>query len=115
MQPLVGDKLGRLRTLGAHLRLPLRYRRAVLGGGSASGGIAAQLARNCRWVPADLPSDLADSGTLGLQQRDLLALMERQVAPRQWREIEWRHTASVVEPPLADRLRRADSDRGRRR
>jgi hypothetical protein len=45
------------------------------------------------------------------QDRDLLALSERQVPPRQRGQRDWRHPASLTEPPRPDRLRHASHGR----
>ena len=79
-QPVVGREPRRLRSLRRLLSLPLRHQRPVLQRPTARGRVAAQLARDRSRVTADPACDLTHPDLLRAQQRDLLALLEGQVA-----------------------------------
>ena len=104
-QPLVTYELRGLRTPSHHLRLPLRDRRPILQLPAASGRIASQLSGDRRWRAPDPPGDLTHTSTLRSEQRDLLPLSKRQVAPRQRGERNSWHPATVPKPPDTNRLR----------
>jgi len=70
-------------------------------------GIAAHLTRNRPGVTVDRAGDLAHALVLGLEQRDLLTLSERQVPARRLGQAQRRHPASVAEPARPDRPRHA--------
>ncbi len=70
---------------------------------TARGGIPTKLPRDRRGRAADQEPDLLHPATAGAQQRDLLALRERQVTPRQRCLGDRRHPASLAEPPDANR------------
>ena len=106
----VRDELRYLGSLGRHVGLPLRDRRPIATRSVAGGGVAAQLTRDRPRVTSDGASDLANALALDMQQRNLLTFRKRQIPARRLpRDVEWRHTASVAEPPLRDRGRHADN------
>ena len=102
---VVRGQLRDLRTARTSLRVPLRRRRAIRDRVTACGRVAAQLPRDRRPRPIQPASDLAHPDTLRTKNRDLFPLTERQIAPRQWGQRDWRHPATVAEPPAANRLR----------
>src|SRR5581483_1197783 len=75
-QPLVADQLRRLWPPRHQLRFPLRDRGPIGQPAVSGGGVAAQLAGDRRGRATESPSDLAHSGALGAQQRNLLPLGE---------------------------------------
>jgi hypothetical protein len=85
--------------------MPLSGRGAILQPAAPGRGVAAQLARDRRRRPTYPSGDLTHAAPTGLQDRDLLALGERQVAPRQRRPADRRHAATLTKPP--------DTNRGR--
>src|SRR4029453_10184222 len=87
------------------LGIPLSRRGPILQPATAGRGVAAQLARDRRRRPIDPPGDLAHPAALSVEDRDLLALSERQVAPRQRRPADRWHPATLTKPPDADRRR----------
>src|SRR5215213_8921730 len=88
----------RLGTPSGGLRLPLRDRRPILPLPAARGGVASQLARDRAGIPLELTSDRPNPELLRLQQRQLLALVERQVAAGGLGQAQRRHAASVAKP-----------------
>src|SRR5262249_6274609 len=104
-QCLVRGELGHLGPAGTPLGVPLRGRRPVLHPVTASRCVAAQLPRDRRWRAPHTAGDLAHPLLLRAQNRDLLALSERQVPPRQRGQRDGRHPASLPEPPRANGLR----------
>jgi hypothetical protein len=106
-QRVVGGELRDLRATGASLGMPLRCRRAVHDRVATRRCVTAQLPRNRRRRPTQTASDSTHPHLLGVKNRDLFPLSERQIAPRHRDQRDWRHTASVAEPPAANRLRHA--------
>ncbi len=58
-----------------------------------------------------MASDPPDTRALGLEDGDLLALVQGQVTAGQWAEADGSHSASVAEPPTANRGCHTDRDR----
>ena len=90
----------------------LRGRGPVLGPAGAERSVPLKLPGDRRRRTTQLTRDLPHPTTTGEQDRDLLPLGERQIAPRHRREIERRHPATLAEPPDANarqhtRLRRS--------
>src|SRR5207244_13606854 len=111
-QGVVRGELGDLWAAGASLRVPLRRRGPIHARVASRGRVAAQLPRDRRRGPTQTASDLTHPDTLGVQDRDLLALSKRQVTPRQRDQRDWRHPTTVTEPPAANRRRHAGNSRG---
>jgi len=88
VQLVVLSKLGRLGPPRLTLGLPLRDRRPILQLAAPRRRVAAQLTRDRRRRAPQLPGDLTHPELLGVEQCDLLALGERQVASRWWDEAE---------------------------
>ena len=112
-QPRVRDEFRDLGSLRGHVCFPLRDRRPILQLPAPRGRVPPQLTRDRPGIAAHGAGDLANALALLLENRDLLALSEREVAAR-WLlgDVEWRHAASVSEPSCADRGRHADNPRG---
>ena len=111
-QSVVRHELRRLRALGDQLGLPLRDRRPVLELPASRGGVASKLPRDRRRRPVDPASDRPHAHALRVQDRDLLALMKRQVAAFERSEIHRWHSATMSEPSTSNSLRHADRSRG---
>jgi hypothetical protein len=75
-QPVVRGQLRDLRSAGSPLGMPLSRGRPIPKFGGSCRRVPAKLARDRRRRPADAPGDLADPVLLGVQNRDLLALLE---------------------------------------
>lgn len=73
--------------------------------------VSPQLGRDRRRVPPDPQSDVANPDAPGVQERDLFAFGERQVAPRLRLQIGRRHPAILAKPPRANWRRHARSHR----
>src|SRR5207237_831054 len=73
-QRVVRGELGDLRAAGASLRVPLRRRGPIHERVATSRSVAAYLPRDRRRGPTQMASDLTHPDTLGVQDRDLLAL-----------------------------------------
>ena len=103
-QRVIAGELGHLRAPSTPIGVPLRGRGPVLQQAATGRGVAAYLSRDRRRRPADPPSDLANPAALGLEDGDLLALGERQVAARQSGQTDRWHAATFTEPPGPHRL-----------
>ena len=108
-QRRIGGQLGGLRAPSTALGMPLSRRSPILQRAATGSGVPAQLPRDRRRRPAHLPGDLTHAAAPGLQDRDLLALGERQVASRQRSPADRRHSATLTKPPDADRGRHTGS------
>src|SRR5437763_4979485 len=71
----------------------------------ARGRVATHLPRDRRRRPIQPAGDLAHPNTLSAKDRDLFPLGKREITPRQRGQRDWRHPATVSEPPAANRLR----------
>src|SRR3982751_1502753 len=80
-QRLVDRQLGRLRTAGGAVGVPLRGRGPVRQSAAARGGVAAQLARDRGRRALQLAGDLPHPVPLRAPDRDLLPLGKRQITP----------------------------------
>src|SRR3954462_15411087 len=80
-QRLVDRQLGRLRTAGGAVGVPLRGRGPVRQTAAARGGVAAQLARDRGRRALEPAGDLAHPVPLRAPDRDLLPLGKRQITP----------------------------------
>jgi hypothetical protein len=102
-QPVVGGQLGDLRPTGASLGMPLRSRRPIRQLVAVRRRVAAKLPRDRRRRTTEPSSDLTHAEPLRMQDCDLLALGEGQVAARHRGQRERRHPARLPEPPGPDR------------
>jgi hypothetical protein len=100
-------ELGGLRAPRAPVGMPLRGRGPVLESAAAGRGVAPQFPGDRRRRPTELARDLPHPGATGAQDRDLLPLGKRQVAPGRRSESDRRHPATLPKPPDANRGRRA--------
>src|SRR5262245_46839541 len=95
--------------------MPLRRRCAVFEAAGARGGVAAQLPRDRRRCPGQLPGDRAHAMSLAVPERDLLSVGECQIAPRPRRcrrpKVRRCHAACLPKPPCPNRRRDASVDR----
>jgi hypothetical protein len=73
-QPVVTDQLGRLRTPGTPLAMPLRDRRLVFQPVGSRRSVAAQLTRNRRRRTPQPSRDLTNTGILSTPQSDIFPL-----------------------------------------
>src|SRR5438128_1362664 len=110
-KPIRRCQLRRLGTAGLQIGLPLRNRRPIVELAASRGRIAAQLTGDRRRETAERAGDRAYSQTLPSEQRDVFALGERQVPPRQWGELDRRHATPLAEPANTDRAGHATRDR----
>ena len=105
-QPLVPRELRRPGPTRGAIGVPLRGRGAVLEAAVTGRRVAPQLARDRRWGAADALRNGAHAAALGPEQRDLLAFLEREVAPRQRLgrdgQMRWRRSTGPPEPPGPD-------------
>jgi hypothetical protein len=79
--------------------MPVRGRGSILNAATSDRRIALQLPRDRRRCTIQLTRDLSHPGTAGEQDRDLLSLGERQIAPGRRREADRRHPTTLAEPP----------------
>jgi hypothetical protein len=110
-EPFIGCQFRRLGSPGSELGFPLSNPSPIVRLAAASGCVAAQFTRDCRWRPTDLPCNLPDASPRLEQHSDLLAFSERQIAVRQWVQFDGRHAATLAEPAAADWPRGAASHR----
>ena len=101
-QRVIRGQLRDLRAARAALGVPLRRRRPIHDRVAARRRIAAQLPRDRRRRPTPA-SDPAHAHVLGVEDRDLFPLGERQIPPRHRSQRDRRHPATVAKPPDADR------------
>jgi hypothetical protein len=76
-------KLGRLGAAGRSICVPLSGRRPISHSAAVGGCIAIELTGDCRASPPEATPNLPYGMTLRIEKRDLFALRQRQVPPRE--------------------------------
>ena len=92
-QRVIGGELGRLRATCATVGVPLGGAGAVVQAAASGGGIATQFPGDRRWTTSEPARDRADTDVLRAQDRNLLALGERQVPARMRLQADRPHSA----------------------
>ena len=114
-QGRVHGKLRQLGATGRSLGMPLGGRRAIFQPATAGGCVAPQLTGDRRRCPAEPASDLLHGIALHTKERDLLALRQCEIPPRErlcrGSEHRWWHAACLPEPSRSDSLRYAGLNR----
>ena len=100
----VERKLRRLWAASRSLGMPLGCRRAILQPAAAGGCVAPQLTGDRRGRPTEPARDLLHGMALHPKKRDLLALRQREIPPRErlcrGSEHRWWHAACLSEPSV---------------